>query len=548
MNGKPEFSNNSKELLKFHGIYQQQNREKDSNVPENPTTLMIRARVPGGRLSVAQYKAFDDAAQKFGHGSLRLTTRQTIQFHWVAKGDIKGLMKELDSVLLSAQAACGDIVRNVTCSLDILGRPEYTEIQSLAQTLSDHFKSNANAYREIWLDEEPQSPESEVEPIYGETYLPRKFKIAITVGGDNSIDIHTNDLGLAASLVDGKIDGYHVFAGGGAGRSHNAPETFPRQSDYLGWIPKDDVLQFSEGIVAVQKDYGGRSNRKHARLKYLMADMGVDWFKDQVEQRVGKQFRSRTPPTWSTPSCLGWHRQQNGKWALGVHVIAGRIQDRPGYFIRSALREIVEKFRLPVMLTADQDIVLCDINEKDKAAVLSDFQRHHVSPFSPGKAYDRAMACVAFPTCGLAISESERILAGTIASMDQALKKVGLQSKAPVLRLTGCPNGCARPYTAEIALVGQMPADQASPSGYYQVYVAGSSVGARLNRLLVEKFPGAKVDQLFDQLFMAWKANRLGEEDFGDFSARFDRKKLNDLLPILREVGCSRIDDVSLAH
>jgi sulfite reductase beta subunit-like hemoprotein len=547
LNGKPEFSSSAKELLKFHGIYAQQNREKDSNAPENPSTVMIRARVPGGRLSVAQYKAFDDAAQKFGRGSIRLTTRQTIQFHWVAKEDIKGVMKELDSVLLSSQATCGDIVRNVTCALDVVGRPEYHEIQDFAQLLSDHFKSRANAYREIWLDEQPKAPGDEVEPIYGETYLPRKFKIVLTIAGDNSVDLFTNDLGLAATLdQDGKVEGYHVFVGGGAGRSHNAPETFPRQADYLGWVPKADALRFAEAVVTVQRDYGGRSSRKHARLKYLISDMGVGWFKDQVEQRAGK-FQDRDPPTWATPNFLGWHKQANGKWALGVHVLAGRIQDRPGYFIRSAVREIVDKYRLPVLLSPDQDIILCDINERDKEAVMRDFHKHHVNPIAPGKAYERSLACVAFPTCGRAIAESERVLGATIASMHQSLKKIGLQDRAPVLRLTGCPNGCARPYTAEIAFVGQMPADKANPGGYYQVYIAGSAVGARLNNLLVEKFPSSKVDQLFDQLFAAWRAHRVGDESFGDFTARFDRRRLNDLLPILRDAGCARIDNPGLA-
>eukprot|EP00668_Euglena_longa_P041156 GGOE01054164.1.p1 GENE.GGOE01054164.1~~GGOE01054164.1.p1 ORF type:complete len:549 (-),score=85.54 GGOE01054164.1:275-1921(-) len=547
--GNLSFSRNSMELLKFHGIYQQQNREKASDVPENPTTLMIRARLPGGRLTVAQYKAFDEVAQKFGHGSLRLTTRQTIQFHWIAKEDIKGVMKELDSVLLSCQAACGDIVRNVTCALDVLGKPEYKEIQDLAQLLSDRFKSSANAYRETWLDEQPQDPAKEVEPLYGETYLPRKFKIAITVAGDNSVDIHTNDLGLAATLgLDGKVNGFHVCAGGGAGRSHNAPETFPRKSDYLGWIEKDDVISFSEAMISIVRDYGGRSNRKHARLKYLITDMGLDWFKDQVERRAGKKFEARTLPTWSATNFLGWNKQQNGKWALGVHLIAGRIQDRPGYFVRSALRHIVDTYRLPVLVSPDQDLILCDINEKDKDAILKEFQRFHVNPFPPTKSHERAMACVSFPTCGLAIAESERALSSIITQMDEALKKVGLQKEAPVLRMTGCPNGCTRPYTAEVALVGQMPADKANPFGYYQVYVAGSAAGARLNNLLVEKFPSSKVDQLFAQMFAAWKANRNPGETFGDFTARFDRKRLNDLLPVVKEAGCTRIDDPGLVH
>jgi sulfite reductase beta subunit-like hemoprotein len=548
VNGKVDFSSSSKELLKFHGIYQQQNREKDSGVVENPTTFMIRARVPGGRLSVAQYKAFDDAAEKFGHGSIRLTTRQTIQFHWVAKGDIKGVMKELDSVLLSAQAACGDIVRNVTCAPDVLGRPEYTEIQEMAQTISDHFKSRANAYNEIWLDDQPKTPEEESDPIYLDTYLPRKFKIAVTVAGDNSVDLFTNDMSLAATTTaNGEVDGYFFYAGGGAGRSHNAPETFPRQADYLGWVPKEDAMRFAEAIVTVQRDYGGRSNRKHARLKYLMADMGADWFKEQVEERVGKRFEQKKAPTWTAPNFLGWNKQHNGKWALGVHVLAGRIQDKPGYFIRSAIRHIVDKYRLSTLISPDQDIILCDVNEKDKDAIIKEFARFHVNPLSPAKAYDRAMACVALPTCGLAISESERMLGATTEIMNKALKKLGLQSKAPVLRMTGCPNGCARPYTAEIAFVGQMPGDKVNPSGYYQVYIAGSSVGTRLNNLLVEKFPGSKMEQLFEQLFTIWKNNRLGDEDFGDFTARFDRRKLNDLLTVIKDSGCTRLDDPSMA-
>eukprot|EP00755_Sulcionema_specki_P003559 Sspe_Gene.3715::Locus_1236_Transcript_2_2_Confidence_0.667_Length_2076::g.3715::m.3715/K00392/sir; sulfite reductase (ferredoxin) len=543
---KSGFSKGSCDLLKFHGIYQENNRDKDPKAPSNPAIFMLRGRIPGGRMTPEQYLMYDKLASDYGHGSLRLTTRQTIQFHWVAKGDLKPLFAGLQSVLSETRGACGDIVRNVTCVPNVLGDTFLSKVEQSARNLSDHFKSTANAYNEIWLDGQQVNADEEKEPIYGDRYLPRKFKIGITAEGDNAIDLMTNDLGLVATKNDkGEIAGYHVFVGGGHGRSHNAPETWAAHGQLLGWVEAGKMLDVAEAVVKVQRDAGDRSNRKHARLKYTIDDNGLDWYREKVEKVSGVKLEppgARPLAEWKVPNYLGWHDIGEGKLALGLHTLSGRIIDQQGSYLKSAIADAVKKYNLEVQLLPDQDVLLRGIPAAAKDEVTKLFTKHRVDITKPPKVYERAMACVAFPTCSLAITESERYLPHILTNMNTLLKKHGFKSEAPVFRVTGCPNGCARPYTAELALVGQEPAKDTS-GGSYQVYVGGSANGSRLAELLVEKWPASKMVGLMDQLFAAWKKNRTPGESFGDFTHRIPRSELNDMLNVIP--ASSRLDAIS---
>eukprot|EP01062_Namystynia_karyoxenos_P051007 TRINITY_DN3989_c1_g1_i1.p1 TRINITY_DN3989_c1_g1~~TRINITY_DN3989_c1_g1_i1.p1 ORF type:complete len:620 (+),score=221.07 TRINITY_DN3989_c1_g1_i1:98-1957(+) len=541
------FGKNSTDLLKFHGIYQEQNRDADPKAPSNPAILMLRARISGGRLTPQQYLMYDRLARDYGHGSIRLTTRQTIQFHWLAKGDLKAVFRGLHDVLQGAHGACGDIVRNVTCVPNPFNDPFLDKVEKAARNISEHFKSVSNAYNEIWLDGQQVNPEEEREPIYGDRYLPRKFKIGLTCEGNNAIDVFTNDLALAATKGDsGDVSGWHVYVGGGHGRSHNAPDTWAAQAQHLGWVPAGKMMDVAEAVVKVQRDAGDRANRKHARLKYTVDDNGLDWFRGQVEEYSGVKLEppgARPLPEWKVPGYLGWHNQPDGKLALGLHTLSGRIIDKQGQYLRSAIAEAVKKYSLDVELLPDQDIMLKGIPPAAKDDITQLFTKHRVDIRPPAKVYERAMACVAFPTCSLAITESERYLPGILKSMGGLLKKHGFGSEAPVFRITGCPNGCGRPYTAELALVGQEPGKDPS-GGSYQVYVGGAANGTRLAELLVEKWPATKMVPLFDSLFAAWKKNRQSGETFGDFTHRIPRPALNEMLSAVLPAG-QRLDAIS---
>ncbi|KAJ9465742.1 Sulfite reductase [Diplonema papillatum] len=544
---KSGFGKTSGDLLKFHGIYQEQNRDADAKSSANPAIFMLRGRIAGGRMTPEQYLMYDKLATKYGHGSIRLTTRQTIQFHWIAKGDLKPVFKGLTEVLSESKGACGDIVRNVTCVPNVLGDSFLTEVEKSARSLSDHFKSTANAYNEVWLDGQQVNADEEKESLYGEKYLPRKFKIGITAEGNNSIDLLTNDLGLSATKgPDGQVSGYHVYVGGGHGRSHNAPETWAGHAQHLGWVERGRMMDVAEAVVKVQRDAGDRANRKHARMKYTVEDNGLDWIRAQVEKYSGTKLEppgARPIADWTVPKYLGWHKLADGSFGLGVHVLSGRIIDQQGSFLKTALRRVVERYQLPVELLPDQDIMLKGIPTSAKADIEKIFRECRVDVNNPmPKIYERSLACVAFPTCSLAITESERYLPQILPRMNALLKKHGFKDEAPVFRITGCPNGCARPYTAELAFVGQEPAKDTN-GGSYQVYVGGSASGSRVAELLVEKWPAGKMTPLLDNLFAAWKKNRIAGETFGDFTHRLPRPVLNDMLSVIP--SSMRLDSIS---
>ena len=523
---EPGFSADAQALLKPHGFYQQKDRDRRGD-PANPPVLMVRGRIPGGRLSAAQYLVWDALAGRYGDNTLRLTTRQSIELHGILKGDAKAALKRLHAALLSAKGACGDVVRNVTQAPNPWKRSGLSQLDRVAESLARRFEARSNAYAEIWLDGERVDPDSESEPLLSEAYLPRKFKIALTAAGENLVDLYTNDLGFAATFDgDGVIDGYFAFAGGGMGMTHNDPTTFPRLADLLGWIPSDQLLPVAEAVVTTQRDHGNRGDRKRARLKYLIASKGLDWFIAEVEERWGRAFEPRDLPVWRTSPVLGWIPRGDGTWALGFHVESGRVADRVGHPLRSALRDLVEGFELPVLITPDQGLILLDILEDDRADIEDILAARGIDPASPSRLHDRALACPALPFCGLAIAEAERVLPEVLAHLDAALTRHGLAERAPVFRMTGCANGCARPYSAELALAGQAP-------GRYALYAGGSEEGDRLAFEVAQKVSLADLPEVFDRLVSAWR--EAGDGAFRDFAARIGADDLRAALT--REVA-----------
>ncbi len=508
-------------LVKFHGLYQQKDRDK---APEpKPHVLMVRGRIPGGRLSPAQWAAWNGIADRFGDGTLRLTTRQSVELHGILKRDIKATLQELHRALLTTKGACGDVVRNVMEAPNPAGRADLAQLGPVAQLLSDHFQAKSNAYAEVWLDgEKVDGPETE--PLYGKTYLPRKFKIAVTLAGDNSVDAYTQDLAFAGTLdrcgrAKGQIDGWFVLAGGGMGMTHNDPATFPRLADVLGWIPAEALLSVAEAVVTTQRDHGSRFNRKRSRLKYLIHDRGVAWFRAEVEARSGVRFEDLDLPPWRTPSPLGWTKRADGAWALGFHTLSGRIAGP----LKAALAELIALHGLEVQLTPDQDLILLGIPREARASVEAFLAARGLSWTSPSRLHDRALACVALPLCAVAITEAERVAPDFLALLDGLLAKHGLADRAPVFRLTGCANGCARPYAAELALVGQA-VDR------YALFAGGDAEGTRLAFPVAERVPTAGLADLLDRLLATWKSEGGPLEPFGAFAARLGAAGLAERL------------------
>lgn len=518
------FEEEDKQLLKFHGLYQQKLRGNDIPPEKKIFTFMIRGRIPGGRLSSEQYLVWDELADKYAGSAIRLTTRQSLQLHGLLKGNLKSVMQTLHSISQSSMGACGDVVRNVTQAMNPLGKKRLFQLDEVAETLSDHFKYKTRAYAEIWLDEEELKLETE-EPIYGKSYLPRKFKIAVTEVGDNTIDIYTNDMAFAASYSpDETIDGFHVFAGGGLGMTHKKPQTFPRKADYIGWIQKKDLLSVSEAIVKVHRDYGDRTNRKHARLKYVLHDKGLNWFRTEVENQSGVKFEQKELPAWNSPSYLGWQESENGTYSLGFHILSGRIKDFPNIPLKTTLKEIISEYKLDVQVSPDQDLLLLNIPKQAKVKIEDYLQKKNVNPYSPSPLHDRALACPALPTCSLALTESERFLPEVLENVNALLEKHSLKKRAPLLRMTGCPNGCARPYTAEIGLVGQQS------GGKYAVFIGGDAEGTRIATQIAEKANLESIKEILDKLFSEWKASGIKDERFGNFINRIGFEKVTTLL------------------
>ena len=526
------------QILKFHGSYQQDNRDNRIKGQEKDYSMMLRLRNPGGYIPPQLYLTLDDISDKYGNNTLRATTRQAFQLHGILKKNLKATLADIIRSMGSTLGACGDINRNVMAPpAPYKTKPEYVIARQYATNIADLLTPQTPAYYEIWLDgekvvtteEDPQVvaarkgetgnviPGQEIEPIYGAQYMPRKFKCAVTVPGDNSVDIYTQDVGLVVITDDnGELQGFNVTAGGGMGRTHNKEETFARTADHIGYIDKADVYDFVRAIVFTQRDYGERFNRRQSRMKYLVHRWGLPKFIAEVEKRFGKKVQPwREIPEWKFEDYLGWHEQGDGKLFVGVHIRNGRVHNQGKLRNKTALREIVEKFNLSMRVTPNQSVILCDIEPADKPAIQAILDRDGITPDSKVDSLERyAMACPALPTCGLAVTESERVIPSILARTRKLLNKLGLRDETFVTRMTGCPNGCARPYMAELGFVGQAPKR-------YQLWLGGSPNQTRLARPYTDNLHEDSLEDWLEPLFACFKQNRQEGESFGDFCDRF---------------------------
>ncbi|HEY4441784.1 MAG TPA: NADPH-dependent assimilatory sulfite reductase hemoprotein subunit [Candidatus Elarobacter sp.] len=514
------FSEESVTLLKFHGTYQQEDRDQRKAARENggdkPWQFMVRVKATGGRVPARLWSAVDALADRHGNGTIRVTTRQGLQLHGVRKHDLKPVIADIVANLGSTLATCGDVVRNVVAPPWPYAHPAYDEVRRAAEAISAEFAPRSGAYLEIWQDGESVHEAGPAdEPIYGATYLPRKFKIAVTVPGDNSVDLYSNDLGVIPIFADdGTLVAYNITAGGGLGMTYGKTTTFPRLADHLGSVGPDQLIDAVRAIVIVQRDYGDRTDRKHARLKYLIADRGLDWFRAEVAKAAGFPFGVwRELPAWDDPAKFGWHAQGEGRWFLGLHVQSGRIRDDDDSRLKSALRAIAG-LGYDLVATPGQQLLIVDVPAQQREEVDAVLRAHGVGDperVSPVRA--RALACPALPTCGLALAESERVIPEILTAIEAELAIAQLEHEAIVIRMTGCPNGCARPYLAEIGIVGQS-ADR------YQLYLGGNPQSTRLAKLWREKVRAAEIAPLLAPLFAEFRERRHRGESFGDFTAR----------------------------
>lgn len=528
------FDEQGAQLLKFHGLYQQENRDERkaarssqpsaagvnsaAGKPGKSHSFMLRTRLPGGRLTADQYLIHDDIADRYANGTLRITTRQCFQFHGLLKGDLQATLRELNALLITSLGACGDVVRNVVCCPAPLEDPIHAQIEQVTRQISDHLLPRTRAYHEIWLDDEKVydgEKLAEDEPIYGKTYLPRKFKIAIAYGGDNCVDVYTQDVGLVAIAAGSTLLGFNVLVGGGMGMNHTKADTFPRLGDPLGFIPPHQILPVVENIVLLQRDYGNRTDRKFARMKYLIHNWGIDRFRQELESRLGYTLQPFVPmQPLQNELHLGWQEQGDGRWFLGISVENGRVADTSDRRLKSGLRAVVEAFRPGIRLTPNHDILLTGILPEQRALVERLLRTYGVDvaePLSNIQLY--SMACVALPTCGLAVAESERALPALIDELEQVAAGMGLADERISIRMTGCPNGCARPYVADIAFVGRSM-DQ------YLLLVGGQSNGTRLNTAYRDLVHRHHLVAEVTALFAHFKAERNASESFGDFCHR----------------------------
>jgi sulfite reductase (ferredoxin) len=527
--GGIQVSEDAYQLLKFHGSYEQFDRDtatdRKQHGLEKEYQFMVRVRMPGGRLTARQYLALDRLADDRANGTIRITTRQGIQFHGILKGDLKPAIADIHHTLLTTMSACGDVVRNIMSSPNPTADARQARLWDDARLLSEHVKPKSQAYYEIFLDEAPSQAGDEEEPLYGPTYLPRKFKIGITHAADNSIDVLTNDLGIIAVFDGDALRGYNIAVGGGLGMTHNNPRTYPRLATPIAFVQPDQLLRAVDAVIALQRDHGDRTNRRRARLKYVIDDMGLPWMRDTLAQYFGGPLTPPVPMQLQVPDLLGWHEQGDGRLWLGVPVAAGRIADAGHMRLRTALRTIAQRFAPGMTMTPQQDVLLTGIAPADRDAIGTLLREYGVTladEMSPMAQY--ALSCPALPTCGLALTEAERMHPEIVGGIDALLAKHGLSGRRVSVRITGCPNGCARTYAGDIGIVGRMP-------GFYAVFVGGDFEGTRLNFKLLEKVAHADVISLFDPLFAAW-ASAGTSEGFGDFCHRVGLEYLLGLQPV----------------
>jgi sulfite reductase (ferredoxin) len=520
-------------LLKFHGVYQGYDRDSATELKQRGESklwqFMVRVRIPGGRLTADQYLGLDAIADQWGDGSLRVTTRQSIQFHGVVKSGLKSTIAEVNHSLLTTLAACGDVVRTVTTAPAPIRDAMHDRLEADARRLSTHLLPQTGAYHEIWVDGEKWPDDAAAteapDPLYGDRYLPRKFKAGLAIPEDNTIDVLTNDLAIVALWDGDQLAGYDFLLGGGHGMTHNNPKTYPRLATPVAFIEPDDLLEAAAAVVKLHRDYGDRGNRRHARLKYVIAEQGEDWARDRLSKYLGKPLEPARPlPPLSVPDHLDWHEQGDGKLYLGIPVASGRIADGAGARLRTALRTIVAEFHCDPILMPSQDIILSEIRREDRDAITAILRAHDVRLAEDLKPAERwALACPALPTCGLALTEAERVQGDIVGQIQQRLADHGLGDERLSIRITGCPNGCARPYSGDIGIVGRMP-------GYYALFVGGDFEGTRLNTVLADKVALGAIGETLDPLFALYAVERRAGEGFGDFCHRIGISALQQAL------------------
>lgn len=555
------------QILKFHGSYQQDNRDNRVMGQDKDYSMMLRTRCPGGFVPPELYLTLDNLCDTYGIGNIRATTRQAFQLHGILKSNLQITIASIVKSMGSTLGACGDVNRNVMAPpAPYKNRADYDLAKEYANRVADLLSPQTGAYYEIWLDgekfvsaeEHPDvkaarqknthgtNTDDAVEPIYGKHYMPRKFKIAVTVPGDNSIDIYTQDVGLIVlSDKNGELQGFNVTVGGGMGRTHNKEDTFARTADHLGYVDKDDVYDIVKAIVATQRDYGDRQQRRHARMKYLVNDWGLAKFQSKVEEYFGKPLKPfKAMAAFEYKDYLGWHEQGDGKLFLGISIDNGRIKDEGDFQLKTALRSIVEQYQLPMRLTGNQNVILCDINPQDRISIQALLTRHGIKSVDEIDPLTRlAMACPALPTCGLAITESERAIPSIIERINVLLTRVGLSNEKFVIRMTGCPNGCARPYMAELGFVGTTPTS-------YQLWVAGCPNQTRLATTFIERMEIADLETTLEPLFVYFRQSRIKgkkPESFGDFCHRVGLDALREFMQTYEPSMLSALDQMSRA-
>ncbi len=530
-NDEPMFDKDSEQLIKHHGFYQQDDRDlrnaKDAEGNRLPKaySMMLRTKLPGGKLTAQQMLDQLDLCEKYGNGDVRLTDRQGVQTHGILKGNIKAMIRAICDAQMTTLGACGDVCRNVlSCPAPHRNNAVRDEMQDLAKRISDHLLPSSRAYHELWLTDS-ETGEKElagggtegkvIEPIYGDTYLPRKFKVAIALPEDNCVDVYTNDLGFLAIVEGDQIVGYNVLVGGGLGVTPSNKNTFPAVAQPLAFVTPDNALRVAEAIVKTQRDFGNRAERKRARMKYLIRDWGIDKFRAKVEEYYGEALTDPRPvEVAGVADHIGWHEQGDGRWFYGLHVDNGRVIDRDECNMKTAIRQICEQLKPNLRITAHQSVLFTDVEPEQRDKLVGLLRENGVRLDDEISEVRRwAMSCVAMPTCPLAVTESERMMPDLMAQLEADIVRLGLENEKFTIRTTGCPNGCARPYNADIGIVGKT-------KNKYTIFVGGSLRGDRLAFMYREIVPLDELAATLVPVLACFKHNREEGETLGDFCQR----------------------------
>ncbi|MGB6085697.1 NADPH-dependent assimilatory sulfite reductase hemoprotein subunit [Parvibaculum sp.] len=507
-------SDDDVKLMKFHGIYQQDDRdirdERRRQKLEPAYQFMIRVRLPGGVCTPAQWLKLDELARDHGGETLRLTTRQTFQFHWVLKDSLRPIIQGLHETLLDTIAACGDDSRGVMSTVDPQSSRFHAEVAAMAKRVSDHVIPKTRAYHEIWYGDERVASSEPEEPFYGRTYMPRKFKIGFALPPSNDIDVYAQDLGFIAIGGSKGLEGFNVVIGGGMGRTDQAPETYPRLASLIGFIPVDRLLACVDGVMAVQRDYGDRKDRMHARFKYTIDDKGLDWVKAEIERHMGAPFEEARPFAFTTNGdSFGWNETPDGRHHRTVFIQSGRLTLK----LLDAMRDIARVHKGTFRLTPNQNLIIAGVKAEDRPVIEGILKAYDLLDETASTLRKNAIACVALPTCGLAMAESERYMPDLLTKIEKIMARHGLSDEAITIRMSGCPNGCSRPYIAEIGLTGRAP-------GKYNLYLGGGFHGERLNKMVRENVAEPVILEVLEETLGRYARERQIGEHFGDFLIR----------------------------